>query len=244
MPLPPSLQSVLAAARRTLHAHPQHALILGWSDAVVAAVSGNCSPALARTSIDLCAARQVLPIWEQVFPGDWTPQSWLDLAEQVVTRQVPGEKADGVWEVWREGVNYVLDRTRATQEQDAYAAGEAAHRALIGALVWDSGRRLTKRTVEAPPNAPTVEAAVAAVDTTRDEYWAVAADEHLVLIHPDVDLSEWHASFWASVAFAHGTPWNLASDAARRQAFWEWWLDEAVPTAWEAIYGRPFLQNR
>jgi len=43
------------------------------------------------------------------------------------------------------------------------------------------------------------------------------------------------AAFWAATATAAGSIWEPASSPTRRRAFWEWWLDEAVPTAWQAV---------
>lgn len=43
------------------------------------------------------------------------------------------------------------------------------------------------------------------------------------------------AAYDASVAYGHGLPWDTASDAAKRQEFWEWWLTAAVPAAYEAV---------
>jgi Immunity protein Imm5 len=43
------------------------------------------------------------------------------------------------------------------------------------------------------------------------------------------------AAFDASVAYADGVPWDQTSHDARRLEFWEWWLTQAVPAAWEAV---------
>jgi hypothetical protein len=43
------------------------------------------------------------------------------------------------------------------------------------------------------------------------------------------------AAFWAATAAVGGSVWEPASSPARRRAFWEWWLDEAVPAAWQAV---------
>jgi len=45
------------------------------------------------------------------------------------------------------------------------------------------------------------------------------------------------ASFFAAVAYANGPTWEVVAEAesnpVKRQEFWEWWLAEAVPAAWE-----------
>jgi hypothetical protein len=49
----------------------------------------------------------------------------------------------------------------------------------------------------------------------------------------DGTLDPWSSDTakWAAFAIA-GRPWDTDSDAAARQEFWEWWLGEAIPTAW------------
>jgi Immunity protein Imm5 len=51
----------------------------------------------------------------------------------------------------------------------------------------------------------------------------------------DSDPETLDASYFAAAAFAHGTIWEEQSSSSKRRAFWEWWLNEAVPLAWNAI---------
>ncbi|HBE21460.1 MAG TPA: hypothetical protein DDW51_28675 [Cyanobacteria bacterium UBA11367] len=47
-----------------------------------------------------------------------------------------------------------------------------------------------------------------------------------------------NASFFAACAYANGPVWQIKSgksDSTKRQEFWEWWLTQAVPAAWEAV---------
>ncbi|OYD96307.1 hypothetical protein CDG76_05705 [Nostoc sp. 'Peltigera membranacea cyanobiont' 210A] len=46
------------------------------------------------------------------------------------------------------------------------------------------------------------------------------------------------AAFFAACAYANGAVWETISgksDSARRLEFWLWWLNVAIPSAWEAI---------
>ena len=45
---------------------------------------------------------------------------------------------------------------------------------------------------------------------------------------------QWDASLYASAAYAGGFAWEEQSDKLRRREFWQWYLSEAVPSAWEA----------
>jgi hypothetical protein len=49
----------------------------------------------------------------------------------------------------------------------------------------------------------------------------------------DYDPYEWDTSFYASIAYAKGAPGDEDSNLQQRQEFWEWYLKEAVPAAWE-----------
>ncbi len=60
--------------------------------------------------------------------------------------------------------------------------------------------------------------------------------------HIDADLTDervgiygMDAGLLAASAAAGGYPWMTASDPNERLAFWEWWLLEAVPQAWESV---------
>lgn len=49
----------------------------------------------------------------------------------------------------------------------------------------------------------------------------------------DADLDPWTSdtALWAATAYAGGV-WETESDSGKRQEFWSWWLQEAIPTAW------------
>jgi hypothetical protein len=55
------------------------------------------------------------------------------------------------------------------------------------------------------------------------------------LTDADIDPEELDASFCAAVAFSRGAVWTENSDASKRQQFWNWWLEDAVPSAWESV---------
>lgn len=50
-----------------------------------------------------------------------------------------------------------------------------------------------------------------------------------------VDPEEIDPAVYAAGAFSGGDEWNPESDPLRRRAFWEWYLEEAVPAAWSAV---------
>jgi hypothetical protein len=55
------------------------------------------------------------------------------------------------------------------------------------------------------------------------------------LLDDDLDPYQWDASFYAAGAYAGGFTWEEGSSVVRRREFWEWYLDEAVPLAWNSV---------
>jgi hypothetical protein len=41
-----------------------------------------------------------------------------------------------------------------------------------------------------------------------------------------LDPFEWDASFYSSLAYSRGAPWEKQSDSARRREFWQWFLND------------------
>lgn len=77
----------------------------------------------------------------------------------------------------------------------------------------------------------------------NDQYGIVPEDEEeassATQRDEDLDPYMWDASFYASSAAAGGMPWEDGSSRERRNAFWRWYLDEAVPAAWDAVVAAP-----
>jgi hypothetical protein len=65
----------------------------------------------------------------------------------------------------------------------------------------------------------------------RDPFGDIEIDEHT----SDDELDPWASDTakWAANAYA-GIIGQPESDAAKRLAFWTWWLNEAIPLAWQA----------
>ncbi len=77
----------------------------------------------------------------------------------------------------------------------------------------------------------------AALNTARFALFDAPFDAaHLDPTSDDVvDPEEIDPAVYAAGAFSGGGEWNPESDPLRRRAFWEWYLDEAVPAAWSAV---------
>lgn len=79
-------------------------------------------------------------------------------------------------------------------------------------------------------------AAVEALHTAvaDEEFNPLAIDYSLT--DEDVDPYEHDTAFAAAADYAGGPTWEPKSDASKRREFWHWWLSEAIPAAWWAVW--------
>lgn len=56
------------------------------------------------------------------------------------------------------------------------------------------------------------------------------------LTEDNLDAESWDVSYWASLAYAGGSHWEKESSPTRRREFWQWYLNDAVPQAWNAVF--------
>lgn len=208
MSLPGVLIQAIEWAHVAVRKHPQHDLSLGYRQAIWAAMGPRQRPSAAvnpvglerRTTLAVEATRHVLPIWQQRFPNDTTPQQILDEVDRLLDGQVTIQQATddrgNFWEYFDELVYQDEDNTNAA------SVGTAAVQAL-SAAIFDE---------DFPANN---------IDYQR--------------VDKGTDPYELDASFYAAAAYAGGAVWEETSSSAKRREFWEWWLNEAVPSAYMAI---------
>lgn len=111
---------------------------------------------------------------------------------------------------------------------------------LRGRLSPFNGRRAAqdawRQLATAPPNDPQTQAAVQAALQAMSE--VLGADPfHAVSLRnsasdADLDIAASDTARWAAAAYS-------GTDARRRGEFWQWWLYEAVPLAWNTSSGSP-----
>jgi hypothetical protein len=81
-----------------------------------------------------------------------------------------------------------------------------------------------------------VSAGYSAVQALSAALWDESFDPHKIdlnLTDDDVQPEEHDASYFAALASSNGPPWDPNSSAGKRRQFWEWWLPDAVPGAWQ-----------
>lgn len=85
---------------------------------------------------------------------------------------------------------------------------------------------------------PGVMAGYSTVKTLSTALWDERFDPKNInynLSNADLDPDYSDVALIASCAYANGSIWESSSDSEKRREFWEWWLTEAVPAAWQAF---------
>ena len=218
MPLPTELQHSIDQALEAILNHPQHLLSTRHRRAIYNAFGAveNRNAEQARVRLAVMTAWRVLPVWQRVWPSDSLPQFALRTAGEVLQGIVDAQTV----EVEVSDASDVLEDLRNTREGQAHLDALFAGQAAISALA----KAFKLRSV--------VPARLAARINDYNSY--MAAEE--------IDLLSWEilwveenndTALWAAAAFAGGIG-DIRPDPAKQGTFWEWWLTEAVPTAWNA----------
>jgi hypothetical protein len=218
----PELPSVVRqrreAGRKAMRSAPQHDLLPGYRNTIVDAFEPWPVRVLTMVCLALMTCREVLSVWDSVFPDDRSPHEWLATVEQALLGQISQEEAE---RVTHSAHFHVL--SLPFDQPLARAVAHAASFTAVGGILL--------RLDDLFLNAEVIAARTAAVPLTRPP-------QEPGLGRPDADYErdEHDASFWASVAVAGGEPWEAAADSEKRLQFWEWWLDEAIPQAYAVVY--------
>ena len=228
MPIPPALWDAIGAARVAVAAHPRRQFLPVQRLAIYRALHEAAEPNVAlhiRGWLAILAARRVLPRWQAAVPlypdkvaapGAPDPnrlaEHYLALAAGVIGGTVPtGQASQEDADHW-----YVVGNIETEifeWREDADAALFAAFYALDAAykaLHEALGHEL--------------------LGTLRG--WEAHTDDSLPRFAADAAAS-------AVLAASGGgdDPRVAPLDPDQRQAFWEWWLTEAIPAAWRAAGG-------
>ena len=216
MPMPASITARVAEALAALYRHPERALLPWYRYAIYAALTpGPADKQAARAWLDIIAVRHVLFCWQPLahdWPSAWLqPQQLLAFAEQLIRSGVDRSRA-------RTAVNRaqaladVAGEEASSPHYCSWCVYEAALRALHNAWIYSQ------------------QSVACATDGAPSSSMSIMDD----------------ASTYAAIAVAGGTWWPLDGIARtkgrwdwqteeaqlRRAVFWEWWLRDAVPAAW------------
>jgi len=214
--LPAQLTDRLAEGLAALYRHPERTLLAWHRYAIYTAltIGDPLRGGAARIWLDILAVRHALFCWPHDSHDLWpTPEDLLALAEQTLAAA-----ADCA------SVGKQLNRAQALADiagaditsprYCGWCVYEGALRALGGAWAYDrlrAGR----------------DAGAAMYDPTS------CADDASTYAATAVAGGEWHhAGAPGRGADVGRWDWQTEDAQLRRAVFWEWWLREAVPTAW------------
>ena len=207
MTIPDGLEKIIMRSLEAIKNHPQHDLNLGYRHLVWTefgphkklGVDDNQRGLIRRVNLAILSTRYVLPLWENVWPEDKSPQFLLDEAQKVLSGDIP---EDAAWnsrnQYWEK---YVEIGYQEKKHQITLGVGFSAVQTLTASL--------------------------------QDEVFEPSiANENLTDV--DIDPDQMDSSFFSSAAYSDGAIWETGSSADKRKDFWEWWLCEAVITAWNS----------
>jgi hypothetical protein len=224
MDLPPRINTSVTLALNEMHRHPERLLSLERRRTIYTAFRQDADHAGQRAlaQLDILTARYVLPYWQPLADGHWQcygymPGKMITFAEGLLAGIVDQAEAVEVAGMGQE----MADLTGELDTSPYYCswtAFEAALLALFSALA------------------------------------SIGIDAYRIDLN---DTSEYNrfkdAAHWAAIAYAGGRwypivdqdedeygegagiwDWDCEEVRIRRQLFWEWWLREAIPSAWSA----------
>jgi hypothetical protein len=232
--LPTDLQKAIEDAYATLTKHPQHALLPIYRARVYAALGAVHYPEepldphahRTRVTLDLLTVQRVLPIWQAQRPDFPWPQRLLEMAEGVLNGSVSMEaaraEADAVWALLEEGEDTYKGEVEEEAEEDSNGVSEEEAASEIAKFKGVSASALL-----------VCDAAVETLFVASGLFQFDSPDFTEEMTDADVDPWSSDTAKWASTAYA-GAVWDPSSDPVMRKEFWEWWLTEAVPRAWQA----------
>jgi hypothetical protein len=221
MSLPKPISTAVALALNELHRHPDRLLSLERRRSIYTTFRQvDSSDQRACAQLDILTARYVLPYWQPLAVRRWKrydymPEKMITLAEGLVAGMVEIDVARKVAGLGQE----MADLTGELDISPYYCSWttfEAALLALFSALAYRGIDAYALDLTDATER-----------DHIKDvAHWAVIAytgGRWYPIVDADEDEHGEGAGIW---------DWSYDEVRIRRQLFWEWWLREAIPTAW------------
>jgi hypothetical protein len=223
------LQTLINVTLNEVRADPHHRLAPQRRRQIYDALLRSADPAVQQSQgwLAVLAARRVLPLFEQAFPDDSLPREILDAAVGVLQGSVDDARAA---EIEDEGYHASGNAWGYDELEEitwpASLAADASYHALKEARGFQSLNHLecyhTVGTVTSPFQDDTVFSPEP--EPIRGDTWP---DEEVCT----VDDTDTAAAAAVSSSCRDDGP---VCDPEKLQAFWTWWLVEAIPTAIEA----------
>ena len=225
-PIPEKLTALVTAALAEMQADPSHRLPYQRRREIYDAFGNDQIGRDALGWLAIITARRVLPIFQEAFPEDTLPQELLGTAVGVLQGQVDEETVEEMQELGYNAAGNVWGYDEDEMPWNADMAGGAAYHALKEARGQKPLQHLDKVF-----SLGVVDLASGEMVTEHPQPMSgdQFADEEL----SQIDSSDTAAK--AAVAFACGAE-GPHCGPEKLCVFWTWWLQEAIPEAWEAAH--------
>jgi len=219
MPLPPAVAARLGEALSALHRHPQRTLLPWYRHAIYTALSAHSLPTglHVRAWLEIATVQHLLFCWQpRAWATSWPqPEHLVALAEQMLVGATDRAHA-GAQLNRAQAFADVVGEPDTSIAYCTWCVYEAALRTLHSAYQYDQWRAVS---VTAPASIDAIGcmddastyAAIAVGGGTWSPDGATASD-------PGLAVGRWE--------------WQTPEAQLRRAVFWEWWLREAIPSAW------------
>jgi hypothetical protein len=210
--MPPTITDRVSEGLAALYRHPERALLPWYRYAIYSALSPDhhSDRLAARAWLDIVAVRHVLFCWRPS-AHDWSsswlqPERLLALAEQLIRRNI--DRSLACTAINRaQALADVVGEAASSPHYCSWCVYEAALRALQNA--WNVSQ-------------------LSGATTSMDDASAYAA----IAVAGGV-WRPLNSSSSATVAAKGCWDWQTEEAQLRRAVFWEWWLRDAVPAAWD-----------
>jgi hypothetical protein len=219
--IPAQLVERISEALGALYRHPNQTLLAWYRYAIYDALlaDGSHGSYAARAWLDVLSVQHVLFCWQPYartsWPATWMqPTTLLALAEQLLLGQA--DSAIVQQTTHAQALADVAGESAASAHYPAWCVFEAALRALQSAWEYHNPEIIAGALSNRRADANVLD------DASR--YAAIAIAGSLTFTR---GAPQMQTTFDQAVAPAH--------DAAqlRQTFFWEWWLREAIPNAWQ-----------
>jgi hypothetical protein len=209
--LPEALQNTLERAREQVSTSPDHILSPHAREHIYRAIGpwSDSRANIIRGRLGIFAAQHVLFCWRAVWPHDPLADMNIELAEGVLRRAIDPDVA-------REETQAAWDRLNCLDElipRDQFTGKSGYDTALFAGIATHMA----------------INEAAGKHVFAENEPWVKESDTDDVLF----DGETGDAALWASRAYA-GREHAASSSPARREEYWLWWINEALPRSWHS----------
>jgi hypothetical protein len=223
MSIPQTMTERVAIALAVMRKHPYHNLSWNHRHAIYQAFKVDPVGQQARIWLDILTTHYVLPQWEAIRQSEiWEdydePKTMVQLAEDVLMGKTAPSVGREMALHWSE-VSDLSGETLDSPYYNAWCVFKAALTTVWLAVGWDCFENPD------PESVPT---------TDHISEWVYGDTAEMAML-AYVGGTWTPVEGWTTGFEEQGGEWDRETPEAqaRRQAFWEWWLLEAIPQAWE-----------